>query len=247
MGMEYKEKYNELEERSQRKLAEMADVKKQNENLCVENSKLAGHHNAQQRINHLLNLKRECETLKQEKKHHLKKITSLQKKLKSSSNVLSTLDVSAISNASTSDIDSIRLQLTEMSASKEEMAQIMSKLLNTIRGISHLSVIEANLDFKVNGNNVEQHLLVLATIRNVIHDQNNRLIKLKREVDGLQNDINIRDEKIKLLHDQKLKSPLIPNRTKQRKKRKRSAEMAKLQKAKSTTNKKDKSNSFVFE
>jgi len=242
--MEYKEKYNELEERSQRKLSEMADVKRQNENLCVENTKLAGHHNAQQRINHLLNLKKECEALKQEKKLHLKKISVLQKKIKSSSNIMNaTLDISSISNATSSDIDNIRLQLTEMSASKEDLTQIMNKILTSIRGISQLSVIEQNLDFKVNGNNVEQHMLVLATIRNVMHDQNNRLIKLKREVDGLQSDINIRDEKIKLLQDQNLKSPMIPCRT--RKKRKRSAIE---QKAKSTTNTKDKSNtSFVFE
>merc|ERR1712154_756480 len=175
---------------------------------------------AQQRINHLLNLKKECEKLKKEKKLHLNKISSLQKKLKSSSNVLNNLDISSISNASSMELDSIKQQLTEMSASKEEMAQIMSKILNTIRNISHLSVVEENLDFKVNGNNVDQHLVVLSTIQNVINDQNNRLIKLKRDVGGLQNDINIRDEKIKLLHDQHLKSPLIPTKTRQRKKKK---------------------------
>merc|ERR1712157_205372 len=98
---------------------------------------------------------------------------------------------------------------------------------------------------KVNGNNVDQHILVLSTIQKVIHDQNNRLIKLKRDVDGLQNDINIRDEKIKLLQDQNLKSPLIPNRTKQRKKRKRPAETKNNQRPK--TMKKDNSDSFTFD
>merc|ERR1712154_146594 len=196
---------------------------------------------AQQRINHLLNLKKECEKLKKEKKVHLNKISLLQKKLKSSSNVLTNLDISSISNVSSMEMDSIKQQLTEMSASKEEMSQIMSKILNTIRNISHLSVIEEQLDFKVNGNNVDQHFVVLSTIQNVINDQSNRLIKLKRDVGGLQNDINIRDEKIKLLRDQNLKSPLIPNRTKQRNQKKNT------QRAKSTTNRKDKSDSFTFE
>merc|ERR1712130_1072709 len=90
----------ELEERTQRKLSEMENIKKQNESMGVENTKLAGHHNAQQRINHLLNLKRECEKLKKEKKLHLNKISALQKKLKSSSNMMNNLDISSISNVS---------------------------------------------------------------------------------------------------------------------------------------------------
>merc|ERR1712228_251719 len=154
--MEYKSKYNELEERTQRKLKEMENIKKQNENLNVENTKLAGHHNAQQRINHLLNLKKECEKLKKEKKLHLNKISALQKKLKSSTNMMTNLDISSISNTSS----------------------------------------------------------------------------------------NIREEK---MNNQNLKSPVIQNRIKQRKKKERSTEIKNNQRAKTTTNKKDNSDSFTFE
>merc|ERR1712154_39389 len=144
------------------------------------------------------------------KKLHLIKIKTLQKKLGNDKDSDNVMDIEMD--------DTLKQQLSEMSASKEEMANIISKILNTIRNISQLSVLEDHpniaLNVKVNQckksinvNNVEQHLIVLNTIQNIIHDQNNMVIKLKRDIDGLQSDIKIREEKIKLLQDQMILSP----------------------------------------
>ena len=230
--MEWKTRYNELEETSQRIQSEMDELKKSNETLEVENSKLAGHHNAQQRINHLLNLKRECEKLKREKKQVMHKLTSLQKKVgregKGAHLGVSsqhTLNVSMASNASSvgssapngeEDRQRLKEQLTQMSASKEEMAGIVTSLMGSIRNISELAVVEESMESKVNPNSVEQHVAVLNTIQTVIHDQNNQVIKLKREVNGLQNDISIRDEQIKLMQDQVHLSPTLRTKARSR-------------------------------
>eukprot|EP01084_Bolivina_argentea_P256591 432055_1 len=193
--LQWKTKYHDLHETSARITQQMEQFRATNDKLAQENTKLAGHHNAQQRINHLLNLKKECEKLKRDKKQLLNKISSLHK-----NNNNCSLDISLCSN-DTQSSDNLKEQLMQMSATKQEMAQIITKILNTIGQISQLSVIEQRHQQIVDHSDVEQHLQVLATIQNVIHDQNNQIIKLKRDCDGLKNDCNIRNEQIKLLQD----------------------------------------------
>ena len=125
--MEWKTKYNNLEETSQRLQTQLKDAQKQNDNLALENSKLAGHHNAQQRINHLLNLKKECEKLKKEKKQLLNKVSILQKKLgnntKASTNTLNMSISSMGSMGSTSNDDQ------ESVSSQNEQQKLKEQLI----------------------------------------------------------------------------------------------------------------------
>ena len=100
-------------------------------------------------------------------------------------------------------------QMQSLRASKEEAAQIATTLLSTIRSISQLSAVEESLDFKPSPHSVDQHLAVLGTIQNVIHEQHSQLAQVKREAKGLANDILIRDATIKLLQDKICLSPNI--------------------------------------
>ncbi|ETN98104.1 putative vesicular transport factor Uso1p, partial [Reticulomyxa filosa] len=63
--MEWKCKYNELKEITFRNDSNVNELKAKISELEAENVRLAGHHNAQQRINHLLDLKKEINQLKQ--------------------------------------------------------------------------------------------------------------------------------------------------------------------------------------
>ena len=202
--MKWQSKFNDLHEKTDRLEKDLTDSRKANDNLALENSKLAGHHNAQQRINHLLNLKKECEKLKREKKQLLNKVSTLQKKLGKTNSNLNVSSISMNSMISTND---------DINESKEELTEIINKLLKQIGNIAQLSVIEDNINFELNSNNVDHHLLVLNKTQNVIHDQNNQIIKLKRDIDGLNNDIIIRNEQIKVLKDEIILTPSLQKKS----------------------------------
>eukprot|EP00485_Elphidium_margaritaceum_P020241 CAMPEP_0202726768 /NCGR_PEP_ID=MMETSP1385-20130828/184781_1 /ASSEMBLY_ACC=CAM_ASM_000861 /TAXON_ID=933848 /ORGANISM="Elphidium margaritaceum" /LENGTH=1774 /DNA_ID=CAMNT_0049392995 /DNA_START=32 /DNA_END=5356 /DNA_ORIENTATION=- len=214
--MEWKSQYSTLQETSNRLEMEMHELKKQNDNLAVENSKLAGHHNAQQRINHLLNLKRECEKLKREKKQMAIKLSQFGGSSSGGGGRASVSGGGA--NHKVSDEESVS-DKEEREKENELMNQTMLRLLHAIKNISELSVVEEQTGFVLQVNttqncvttpiNVEQPMQVLTAIQNVIHDQNNQIIRLKREIHGLSNDVSIRDEQIKVLNDHITLSPSL--------------------------------------
>jgi len=215
--MEYKTKYNELQELHSKASKEINHLKQKMEKLMTANSKLAGHHNAGQRINHLLSIKKECEKLKKEKKHYLNKISSLQKKLGNITKInqnqsnLNNLNLSTVSSINMANCNFMDVDIAESSNELKKKYKILS---NKIKNISQsLDITNNAVQKKHDDDDNNQHLMLLNTIQKKMNHQNNEITKLKRDIDALQSDIKIREEKIKLLQDHIVLSPTISKKT----------------------------------
>merc|ERR1712013_153621 len=192
----------------------MGNVRRECEQLEVDNSKLAGHHNAQQRINHLLDLKRECEKLKREKKIANKKISALQRKLGKGHSGNFGVNVSAsmcVDEKETVSEEKEREALSVLRAKSDEMGEMVSTLLSAVQSISQIGVVGDSLEAQCGQpiESVENGLAVLGAVQRVIDAQGSELAKVRREANGLANDILIRDATIKLLQDKICLSPKI--------------------------------------
>eukprot|EP01083_Nonionella_stella_P266344 901131_1 len=141
----------------------------------------------------------------------MNKISVLQKN-NNMLNVSGATNMSAISTGSlVNDSEKYKEQLTQMSATKDEMSKIITNILVKIRNIGicvHENDMKDGNDVEImDVNSVDEHMNMLNVIECMINKQNNEMIKLKRDVLGLKNDLNIRDEQIKLLQDKIVLTP----------------------------------------